>query len=74
MGGLYNTGQDCTCGSRIYVQSSVYDKFLAIFKEKIMAYKLGNGFDADSSAGPLVSSFSQDPKRAVTSKDLQNAI
>lgn len=54
MGGLYNTGQDCTCGSRIYVQSSVYDKFLNIMKEKVKEYKLGDGFDAESSAGPLV--------------------
>lgn len=57
MGGLYNTGQDCTCGSRIYVQSSVYDKFLGIMKEKIKDYKLGDGFDAASSAGPLVCSI-----------------
>lgn len=54
MGGLYNSGQDCTCGSRIYVQSSVYDKFLGIMKEKVTSYKLGDGFDPASSAGPLV--------------------
>lgn len=55
MGGLYNTGQDCTCGSRVYVQSSVYEKFIDIIKEKITAYKLGEGFDPESSAGPLIS-------------------
>jgi delta 1-pyrroline-5-carboxylate dehydrogenase len=58
MGGLYNTGQDCTCGSRVYVQSSVYDKFLGIMKEKIKEYKLGDGFDTESSAGPLVRDIS----------------
>jgi aldehyde dehydrogenase (NAD+) len=54
MGGLYNTGQDCTCGSRIYVQSTVYEKFLDIVKRKVKEYKVGDGFSEDSSAGPLV--------------------
>ncbi|KAJ3723071.1 NAD-aldehyde dehydrogenase [Lentinula raphanica] len=30
LGICYNTGQDCTAGSRIYVQDSVYDKFIDI--------------------------------------------
>jgi aldehyde dehydrogenase (NAD+) len=55
MGGLYNTGQDCTCASRLYVQSSVYDKFLAILRTKIQEYKVGPGHDESSSAGPLIS-------------------
>lgn len=54
MGGLYNSGQDCTCGSRIYVQSTVYDKFLSIMKEKVKEYHIGDGFDSKSTAGPLV--------------------
>jgi acyl-CoA reductase-like NAD-dependent aldehyde dehydrogenase len=54
MGGLNNAGQDCTCGSRIYVQSSVYTKFLDIVKEKMTSYKIGDGSDPESSAGPLV--------------------
>jgi acyl-CoA reductase-like NAD-dependent aldehyde dehydrogenase len=36
------------------VQSSVYDKFLGIMKEKVASYQLGDGFDPASSAGPLV--------------------
>ena len=55
MGGLYNAGEDCTCGSRVFVESSVYDKFLSIVKENIKEYTIGDGFDSKSSAGPLVS-------------------
>jgi len=55
MGNLYNTGQDCTCSSRLYVQSSVYDKFLVILKNKVQEYKVGPGHDESSNAGPLVS-------------------
>lgn len=57
MGGLYNSGQDCTCGSRLYVQSTVYDRFLEIMKEKVKEYKLGDGFDPESNSGPLVGQF-----------------
>ncbi|KIM21368.1 hypothetical protein M408DRAFT_333502 [Serendipita vermifera MAFF 305830] len=55
MGATYNSGQDCTCGSRVYVQSSVYDKFLSIMKVKVEEYHIGDGFDSKSSAGPLIS-------------------
>jgi aldehyde dehydrogenase (NAD+) len=55
MGNLYNTGQDCTCSSRLYIQSSVYDKFVALLESKVQEYKVGPGHDESSSAGPLVS-------------------
>ena len=30
LGILYNTGQDCTAGSRLFVQESIYDKFIEV--------------------------------------------
>lgn len=30
LGILYNTGQDCTAGSRLFVQDTIYDKFIAV--------------------------------------------
>ncbi|KAG8769831.1 aldehyde dehydrogenase (NAD(P)(+)) ald5 [Serendipita sp. 397] len=70
MGGLYNSGQDCTCGSRIYVQASIYDKFLAIMKSKIDLYKLGDGFHPDSSAGPLISKVQYDKVNTFIKKGI----
>ncbi|PFH51435.1 hypothetical protein AMATHDRAFT_59187 [Amanita thiersii Skay4041] len=55
MGILYNSGQDCTAGSRVYVQDSIYDKFLDILISKVKAQTFGDGFDNTVGGGPLVS-------------------
>ena len=60
MGILYNTGQDCTAGSRVYVQNSVYDKFTAILKRKAAELVIGDGFDEKSGGGPVVSKAQYD--------------
>ncbi len=35
-----NQGQICLCGSRIFVEASIYDKFKTDFVEKVKALKL----------------------------------
>uniref|UniRef100_A0A0W0FCL9 Putative NAD-aldehyde dehydrogenase n=1 Tax=Moniliophthora roreri TaxID=221103 RepID=A0A0W0FCL9_MONRR len=55
LGICYNTGQDCTAGSRVYVQESVYEKFLDILVPKVKATIIGDGFDEKSTGGPVVS-------------------
>ncbi|KAF9452466.1 aldehyde dehydrogenase [Macrolepiota fuliginosa MF-IS2] len=55
LGICYNTGQDCTAGSRVYVQESVYDKFVDLLTTKVKATVIGNGFDEQSTGGPVVS-------------------
>ncbi len=49
-----NAGQTCVCANRVYVQSSIKDKFLEIFKEKVDALKVGNGMTAGVEVGPLI--------------------
>jgi hypothetical protein len=55
LGIFYNTGQDCTAGSRVYVQESIYDKFVALLVEKAKQLKIGDGFDEANGGGPVVS-------------------
>lgn len=50
-----NQGQICLCGSRIYVEKSIYGKFKKDFVEKVKALKVGNPFDKDTNLGALVS-------------------
>lgn len=50
-----NQGQICLCGSRIYVERSIYDKFKADFVEKTKAMKVGPPDQADTKQGALVS-------------------
>ncbi|WP_242620096.1 NAD-dependent succinate-semialdehyde dehydrogenase [Moraxella caviae] len=49
-----NAGQTCVCANRLYVQSGVYDEFVAKFAEAVRALKVGNGMDAGVSIGPLI--------------------
>jgi hypothetical protein len=52
------TGEDCTAGSRVYVQDSVYDKFVELLIEKVKSTPVGDGFDDTVTNGPLVSELS----------------
>ncbi len=49
-----NAGQTCVCANRLYVQSAVYDEFVAKLALKAGAIKVGNGFEAGVSQGPLI--------------------
>jgi aminomuconate-semialdehyde/2-hydroxymuconate-6-semialdehyde dehydrogenase len=50
-----NQGQICLCGSRIFVEASIYEKFKKDFVQKVSELKVGNPFEADSNLGALVS-------------------
>ncbi|KIM90700.1 hypothetical protein PILCRDRAFT_973 [Piloderma croceum F 1598] len=60
LGILYNTGQDCTAGSRVYVQDTIYDKFVALLVSKAKELVVGDGFDPKTTAGPVVSKAQYD--------------
>ncbi len=50
-----NQGQICLCGSRIFIEKPIYEKFKKEFIEKVKALKVGNPADADSRLGAVVS-------------------
>ncbi|WP_108867097.1 aldehyde dehydrogenase [Aquimarina aquimarini] len=50
-----NQGQICLCGSRIYVERAIYDKFKTDFIAKTNALKIGAPLDAETNIGALVS-------------------
>lgn len=50
-----NQGQICLCGSRIFVEASIYDKFKGDFVEKVKALIVGHPSDATTNIGALVS-------------------
>lgn len=51
----WNTGQDCTAGSRLYVQETVYDKFVDSLVTKARQFVVGPGIQENAAGGPLVS-------------------
>ncbi len=53
--GIYlNQGQCCCAGSRLFVQESVHDEFVAKLATKVRARKLGDPFDPLTEQGPQV--------------------
>ncbi|MBA2394434.1 MAG: gamma-aminobutyraldehyde dehydrogenase [Ktedonobacteraceae bacterium] len=60
VGGYVNCGQDCTAATRIYVQDSVYDAFLASFVEKVKQIRVGDPSKESTDMGPLISAKQRD--------------
>lgn len=50
-----NQGEICLCGSRIFVQQSIYTKFRDAFVERVKALKVGDPNEDDSNLGAIVS-------------------
>jgi aminomuconate-semialdehyde/2-hydroxymuconate-6-semialdehyde dehydrogenase len=50
-----NQGQICLCGSRIFVEESIYEKFKVDFVQKVKQLKVGFPSDESTDIGALVS-------------------
>jgi len=52
---FYNMGQDCTAGSRVFVERRVYDEVVQYIADNSKGRTIGNGMDESTEIGPLVS-------------------
>ena len=50
---VQNNGQSCIAGNRFIVHADVYDRFAALFAEKLSALVVGDPMDAATQVGPL---------------------
>jgi aminomuconate-semialdehyde/2-hydroxymuconate-6-semialdehyde dehydrogenase len=50
-----NQGQICLCGSRIFIEESIYEKFKTAFVERVNKLKVGNPLNDDTNMGAVVS-------------------
>jgi acyl-CoA reductase-like NAD-dependent aldehyde dehydrogenase len=53
-GAFFNAGQSCCGIERVYVHTSIYDRFVEGFVELTKQYRLGNPLDAATTLGPMV--------------------
>ncbi|KAL1554877.1 Aldehyde dehydrogenase, cytosolic 1, variant 2 [Salvia divinorum] len=51
---LYNKGELCVAGSRVFVQQGIYDKFISTLLEKLKSWVVGDPFDPNVRQGPQV--------------------
>lgn len=66
---LDNTGQDCCARSRILVQRSVYDRFLALLEPAVHAFTVGDPADEATAMGPLISARQRERVRSYVPED-----
>jgi len=50
-----NQGEICLCGSRIFVERPLHERFKADFVSRVSALKVGDPLDADTDIGAIVS-------------------
>ncbi|MEO7673640.1 MAG: aldehyde dehydrogenase [Pyrinomonadaceae bacterium] len=50
-----NQGEICLCGSRIFIERPLYERFKADFVTRVSALKVGDPLEADTDVGAIVS-------------------
>lgn len=55
LGNFYSSGQVCSNGTRVFVQSGIKDRFLARLSERLKGAVIGDPQDPATSFGPMVS-------------------
>ena len=66
LGILFNQGQDCTAGSRLFVQESIYDKFMPKLISAFKAHQVGDPFDDKTFQGPQITARHRDRIMSVS--------
>ncbi|MFC0547779.1 aldehyde dehydrogenase family protein [Kutzneria chonburiensis] len=64
-----NAGQDCCARSRILVQRSVYDRFMALLEPAVQGVKVGDPSSTESEMGPLISSAHREKVASYVPED-----
>jgi betaine-aldehyde dehydrogenase len=55
MGATYNTGQDCTAATRVYVEREVYAESVEALRATLEGVRTGDPWDPATDIGPLIS-------------------
>ncbi|MHC0430291.1 aldehyde dehydrogenase family protein [Streptomyces sp. O3] len=61
---FFHAGQVCSSGTRLIVEDSLHDRFVAGLVERTERIRLGNGLDEHTESGPLVSAEHRDKVEA----------
>ncbi|MBX5043815.1 aldehyde dehydrogenase [Rhizobium lentis] len=64
------TGQSCVAGSRLIVERSVKDNFVALLREKAEAIRIGAPLDMATEVGPLATRRQQDNIGALVERSI----
>ncbi len=62
------TGQSCVAGSRVFVQSGIYEEFISKVIKRAEAVKIGDPLDPETQIGPLATQAQRDRIEATLAK------
>lgn len=68
---FWNSGQDCTAATRVYVHESVQDAFVELLVKKAQNIRIGNPLDERTDMGPLVSGKQRERIEAYVQSGLE---
>jgi acyl-CoA reductase-like NAD-dependent aldehyde dehydrogenase len=69
-----NAGQDCCARSRILVQESVVDEFMALLEPAVTSIRVGDPLDPETQMGPLISAGQRETVASFVDGDAPVAI
>lgn len=52
---FFNSGQACAAGSRLYIESMIFDDVVGELGRIASGYTVGHGLDAPTTLGPVIS-------------------
>ena len=63
-GAYFSSGQRCTASSRLIVEASVHDAFVARLRQRMAVLKVGHAVNRDTEIGPVVDQSQLDQNQA----------
>ena len=55
LGATYNSGQDCTAATRVYIHRSIFDEAISKLTAVLKSIRVGDPYDSSTDIGPLIS-------------------
>ncbi len=55
-----NTGQVCLCAERVYIERTIFDRFVGALKQKAESLRVGSPLEKTTELGPLISAQHRD--------------
>lgn len=56
LGATYNSGQDCTAATRVYIHQSIFEEAISKLTDVLKSIRVGDPYDTSTDIGPLISS------------------
>ncbi|GAA0281803.1 aminobutyraldehyde dehydrogenase [Cryptosporangium japonicum] len=68
LGATYNTGQDCTAATRVYLERSIWDEGVEALRATLAKIRVGDPAGAETDIGPMVSAAQRDRVHGFVSR------